>query len=259
MMRLHRHQPTERELAALADGTLPARRRVQVERAVADSPELQANVFAQRQALAAIDRVADERAPAALRARLELMREPRQNASAKRAVRLLPAGALVAAAIALTLVLALGGGLSAPTVAQAAALAKRPALTSAPAAAPRSVTLAGLKAAGLAFPYWGDRFGFHATGVRHDRLDGRAATTVFYSRGAQQIAYTIVSGRPLPVGAPASSAAHNGVWVRALKAQGLRVVTWLRGGHSCVLAGRTVSFTTLRSLASWRGDGRIPY
>ncbi len=258
-MSLHRHQPSERELAALADGTLSARRRVQVERAVAASPELQAVVSAQRQALAAIDHAADERAPAALRARLELMREPRRSVPAKRAMRLLPVGALAAAAAAIALVLTLSGGLSTPTVAQAAALAKRPAMTSAPAAAPGSVTLAGLKAAGLPFPYWSDKFGFHATGVRRDRLDGRPATTVFYSRGAQRIAYTIVSGRPLPAGAVATGSTHNGVWVRALRAHGLRVVTWLRGSHSCVLAGRTVSFTTLRSLASWRGDGRIPY
>ncbi len=258
-MRLHRHQPSERELAALADGSLPARRRVQVERAVADSPELQAIVSAQRRALAAIDHTAQERAPAALRARLELMREPRRGAPARRAIRLLPAGALAAAAIVLVLVLTLGGGLSTPTVAQAAALTRRPATATAPAARSGSVTLAGLKAAGLPFPYWSDRFGFRATGVRHDRLDGRAATTVFYSRGRERIAYTIVSGRPLPVGAPASGAARNGVWVRALRADRLRVVTWLRGRHSCVLAGRNVSFTTLTSLASWRGGGRIPY
>ena len=258
-MSLHRHQPSERELAALADGTLSARRRVQVERAVAASPELQAIVSAQRQALVAIDHAADERAPATLRARLQLMREPGRDAPAKRAMRFLPAGALAAAAATIALVLTLSSGLSTPTVAQAAALAKRPAMTSAPAAVPGSVTLAGLRAAGLPFPYWSDKFGFHATGVRHDRLDGRPATTVFYSRGAQRIAYTIVSGRPLPAGASASGATHDGVWVRALRAHGLRVVTWLRASHSCVLAGRTVSFTTLTSLASWRGGGRIPY
>ena len=75
----HPHQPTERELAGLADGSLPASKRVRVERAVAASPELQGIVAAQRRALVAIDDAATERAPAALRARLELLRGPSGN------------------------------------------------------------------------------------------------------------------------------------------------------------------------------------
>src|SRR5690348_6136370 len=158
-----REQPTERDLAALADGSLPAARRVRVERAVAASPELQAIVAAQRQALAAIHDAASEQAPAALRARLELMRGPsRSRRRARPRVRLpsfglariIPAGAIVAAAVIAALVITLGGGVSTPTVAQASVLATRPIAAPAPVHRGDDPTLAGLRAGGLSFPYW---------------------------------------------------------------------------------------------------------
>lgn len=257
----NRQQPTERDLVALADGSLPAARRVRVERAVAASPELQAMVAAQRHALAAIDEAAGEQAPAALRARLELLRAPSRSRGRARwrvrvpsfgLARVIPAGAVAAAAVVAVLVITLGGGISAPTVAQASVLATRPAVAPAPGHKVHTFTLAGLRAAGLPYPYWDDSFGFRAVGVRHDRLNGRPATTVFYQRGSQRVAYTIVSGAALPAGAPAHASVWNGISVRALEAHGMRVVTWLRHGHSCVLAGRHVPFPVLISLASWK-------
>lgn len=257
----HPEQPTERDLAALADDSLPAARRVQVERAVADSPELQAIVASQRRALAAIDEAAGERAPVALRARLELLRGPRSSgAGARRRLRapsfglgrVIPAAAVAAAAVVAVLVVTLGGGLTAPTVAQASVLSTRPAVAPAPGQAPHSATLTGLRAAGLPYPYWDDSFGFRAVGVRHDRLNGRPATTVFYERDGHRVGYTIVSGASLRVGAPAHHSVWNGVAVRTLVAHGMRVVTWMRHGHSCVLAGRHVPFPVLIKLASWR-------
>ena len=137
----HPHQPTERELAALADGSLPASKRVRVERAVAASPELQGIVAAQRRALVAIDDAATERAPAALRARLELLRGPSGNRAPAKPrfsvpsfglARVIPAAGLVAAAVVAALVITLGGGISSPTVAQASVLATRPAMAPAP-------------------------------------------------------------------------------------------------------------------------------
>lgn len=249
-------QPTERELAALADGSLPAAKRVRVEEAVAASPQLQAIVAAQRRALAAIDAAAGERAPAALRARVELMREPagRQSTARFRLPRLVPAGALAAAAVVAALVITLGGGVSAPTVAQAAVLANRPASAPAPPEQPQTGTLARLKAAGLPFPYWADRFGFRAVGVRHDTLNGRPATTVFYRNGDQRVAYTIVSGGAIAPGATTHRTLWNRTLVWTLDAHGLRVATWHRQGHSCVLAARNVPFSTLVVLAGW-GDG----
>ena len=256
----HRQQPTERELAALADGSLAASKRARVERAVAASPELQAMVAAQRRALVAIDDAVSERAPAALRARLELLygpggdrgrARPRFSLPSFGLARVIPAGAIAAAAVVAALVITLGGGVSSPTVAQASVLATRPAVAVAPTHHGGSPTLERLTAAGLPYPYWEDSFGFRAVGVRHDTLNGRPATTVFYQRGHQRVGYTIVSGRWLRDGAPAHRGVWNGVVVRALQAHGLRVVTWQRHGHSCVLAGRNVPFSVLVSLASW--------
>lgn len=265
MMIRHRQRPTERELAALADGSLPAAKRVRVERAVAASPELQALVAAQRRALSAIDEAAGQRAPAALRARLELMGRPRrtrvagQAALARRSLRrarTLSLAGVAAAVVAAVLVVSLGGGVSAPTVADAAVLATRPPVTPVPSGHTTGATLA-VRAAGLPFPYWDDQFGFRAVGVRHDRLDGRPTTTVFYERGGERVAYTIVSGKPLSFGARARGRVWKGLPVWSLSAHGMVVATWLRRHHSCVLAGRNVPLTVLISLASWRGEGRV--
>jgi hypothetical protein len=225
-------------------------------------------VAAQRRALVAIDEAASEQAPAALRARLELMRGPRASQARARPrltvpswglARIIPAGAVAAAAVIAALVITLGGGVSAPTVAQASVLAARPALAAAPGHQSHSPTLSGFTAADLPYPYWEDRFGFSAVGVRHDHLDGRSATTVFYKSGNQRVAYTIVSGSALAFGARTHGVTQNGVAVRTLNAHGMRVATWLRHGHSCVLVSKNVSFPVLVSLASWRADGKIPY
>lgn len=255
----HPHKPTERELAGLADGSLPASKRVRVERAVAASPELADIVAAQRRALVAIDDAASERAPAALRARLELLRGPSGNREPARPrfsvpsfglARVIPAGAVVAAAVVAALVITLGGGVSSPTVAQASVLATRPAVAAAPAHQGSSPTLGRLTAAGLPYPDRDDSFGFRAVGVRHDSLNGRPATTVFYQRGRQRVGYTIVSGQSLRAGAPAHASVSSGVAVHTLLAHGMRVVTWLRHGHSCVLSGRNVPFSVLIGLVS---------
>ena len=36
-------------------------------------------------------------------------------------------------------------------------------------------------------------------------------------------------------------------------------VTWLRGGHTCVLAGQGVPEDTLLELAAWKGDGAVAF
>src|SRR5437763_46638 len=103
--RLRRDGPTERDLAALADGSLSPARRTRVERTVAASPELQADLREQRLAISAVHAAATERAPAALRARVAYARPSRRPA--RRIGALAVAGA---AGIAATIVLALGGG-----------------------------------------------------------------------------------------------------------------------------------------------------
>jgi hypothetical protein len=117
-----------------------------------------------------------------------------------------------------------------------------------------------VQAAGLPFPYWEDRFGWHAAGARTDRLDGRQLTTVFYRRGAERIAYTIVSGNSLAPAQAARTTVRAGTMLASMWSHGRPVVTWLRQGHTCVLSGgRGVSFSALTRLAGWRSHGEIPF
>ena len=69
------------EIAALADGSLPAARRAALERRVAASPRLQALLREQQAALAAV-RARDERAPQRLRESIAAGRAARPSASA---------------------------------------------------------------------------------------------------------------------------------------------------------------------------------
>jgi hypothetical protein len=197
-----------------------------------------------------------ERAPLALREQHQALLDCRH----RRAPAVVLGVAGVAGALVWTLS-ALGGGQAALTVAQAETIAARPATTivSEPPDDDQ-VTLPGLRAAGIPFPYWEDAFGWHATGTRTDRLDGRLLTTVFYSRGAERIAYTIVSGDSLPPVAAAHTTLHGGTVLAGSWSGGRPVVTWLRRGHTCVLSGgRGVSLASLTQLAGWRSHGRIPF
>lgn len=240
-VRTRRPRPSllERDLTRLADGTLEPRRREPLERLLARSPELQRRLSDQRRAVAATRYVAQrERAPLAVRMRRRALEPPTRPR--RRGLTLGLAGTLAALASVLAFA---GGGAPGLTAARAATLATRPALDSVGEPAGGAVTLPGLRAEGLPFPYWEDRFGWRATGTRTDRIGGRAATTVFYRHGAEQIAYTIVSGPPLAPGAGTT----------AITAAGRHVVSWPRRGHTCVLSGRGVPLRALIELASWGG------
>jgi anti-sigma factor RsiW len=239
---------SERDLTALADGSLPASRRPRIERAVAASPQLQADLAAQRRALAALAAASEERAPSVLRARLELARDPRpRRALPGRRWTAIPAAAAVAAAV---VVLAVGAGPGAPTVASAATLALRAPLHPAGAEAAHTETLRWPTAGGLAFPDWAREYGFKPAGVRTDRLGTRAATTVFYDRGSARIAYTIVAGGPLSAGTATRESMRGGTRLRSFDASGRAVVTWLRDGHTCVLSGNPALLSEMQRLAA---------
>jgi hypothetical protein len=245
---------SERDLTALADGSLPASRRARVERAVAGSDKLRADIVAQRRALAALGGAAEERAPNSLRARLELARIPRRRTR----LRGRPAWATATAAVAAltaTTVLALVGGPSPPTVASAATLAARPMLAPVGSPSLQSATLPWPSASGLPFPNWAHEFGFTAIGMRRDRLGGRVATTVLYAGGGQRVAYTIVSGRPLAAGTATRRTVSNGTRVQSFLLQQHAVVTWLRDGHTCVLSGSPALQSKLIRLATWTPAG----
>jgi hypothetical protein len=167
------------------------------------------------------------------------------------------AGALAAAVAAIAISIGLSGGGNGPFIRQASALT----LGRSTAAAPReNHNSAQLAAAveGVAFPYWEERFGWRSTGTRHDHVNGRAVTTVFYAdQHGRQIGYAIVAGTPAPTQGRGAIAWRNGTRFRVLQLHGATVVSWLRDGHLCVVAGRGVSGATLLALASWHDRGSV--
>jgi hypothetical protein len=245
----------ERDLAdvtALADGSLPDRRRSEVERRVADSPELSAMLERQRQALDAV-RAAAVPAPPSLRARVAVVSPPRKRPLVA------ALGIATAAAAALVVLLVLpGGGPEAPSVAQAAALAAR-GPTGGPPPRYDDAPLLDREIGGIRFPRWQGRFGWHASGVRDDRLRGRAAATVYYTRGGSRVDYTIVGGSALSLPGRAEHARRGDIELRSFKLGDRTVVTWRRKGHTCVLSATGVPRAAMVELAAWRADGGIEY
>ncbi len=249
--------PSRRELAelsALADGTLPAGRRAQVEARISASAELSA-LYEREQRVTNLLKAANAEtsAPDSLRARIERARPRKAVRVRQRAV--YGAGLTAAlAAIALALLLVLPGGTpGGPSVSQASALALRGPAAAAPApdrADPRAQLA---RAVGRTyFPNWSHSFGWSGTGQRVDRIGGRLAITVFYASKGTEVAYTIVSGSPLAE-PPAQITVRNGTTFRSLEVNRRRVVTWRRSGHTCILsAGPQIPAATLETLAAWK-------
>jgi hypothetical protein len=144
-----------------------------------------------------------------------------------------------------------GGGAAALTVGQTVAPTLRAATLPAPRESLTRHAQLDVAVDGVPFPYWGERFGWHSTGARADRIDGRAVTTVFYANGGgRRVGYAIFTG----VSAPRTGGVvtwRGGVSYRQFDEGGVAVVTWLRDGHLCVVTGRGVSGATLLRLASW--------
>jgi anti-sigma factor RsiW len=239
------------ELCALADGTLPAERVAAVEARVAASPELQELVQRQRRALAATRALASDPVPDSLRSSVEAHRRPaaRRRRALGLAPRLALAGALAAAVVVAALVLT--GGPGAPSVAEAARLSVRPPSGPAPSRRADSPTELGEAVEGVTFPDLARAYGWRAVGVRHDRLDGRSATIVYYAKGGKRIAYVIVSGSGLPR-PKAERTTLAGVEYQTLRIDNRLAVTWRRSGHTCVLIG-SAPRSELLTLASWPG------
>ena len=262
---------TELELAALADGSLTAERREQALERVRESPEMQAALAEQRRAVELMAAI-DVRAPTSLHREVEAMLAParhkplrgrhafRRSARAQRAFAWPRAGfaaASVAAAAALAaaaIVGLSGGGSSGLSVRQAAALTLSPATMGAPAESKAHRAQLAAAVDGVPFPYWRERFGWRSSGARTDKIAGGSVTTVFYSNAeGRRIGYAIASGRP-PAAHGGTVIRRWGVSYRLLSQDGATVVTWQRGGHLCVIAGRGVGARTLLSLASWGSE-----
>jgi anti-sigma factor RsiW len=251
-------EPREEELAALADGSLPAERVEELEARVAESPELAAGLAEQRRALALVRGAAVEvEAPARLRAQVDAERR-RQRGSRSRSRPLALAGGIAVAAAALVLALTLPSGAGGPGLAEAAELATMPASGPAPPVSVSAPKLLDEMVGAVPFPNWLKKFGWRATGVRTDTVDGRETVTVFYEKEGRRIGYTIVSGEPLDVPAGADRSRREGVELDALVLGGRQVVTWKRGGLTCILSG-DVDRATLLKLAAWNGEGEVPF
>jgi hypothetical protein len=168
------------------------------------------------------------------------------------------AGALAAAVAAIAIAIGLSGaGSNGPFIRQASALTLGRSTAAAPREKPGTAQLAAA-VDGVAFPYWEERFGWRSTGTRHDHVNGRAVTTVFYAdHHGRQIGYAIVAGTPAPKQDRGAIAWRNGTRFRVLQLDGATVVSWLRDGHLCVVAGRGVSAAMLLALASWHDRGSV--
>jgi hypothetical protein len=169
-------------------------------------------------------------------------------------VGLASAGAVLVAVVAVVIAVGLSGGGSAPTVSfnQAAAPTLRAATLPAPPESQAHHAQLAVAVDGVPFPYWSERFGWHSTGSRTDRVDGRPITTVFYAdSNGRRVGYAILAGTNVPRLAGGVTAWRGGVRYRLLNENGAAVVTWLRHGHLCIVSGHGVSSATLLKLASW--------
>jgi hypothetical protein len=135
----------------------------------------------------------------------------------------------------------------------------KPATGPAPAVSSATPKLLDATAGDVPFPNWLEQFGWRATGVRRDVIDEREATTVFYEKNGRRIGYTIVAGDALDVPEGAIPAQREGVELAGLTLDGREVVTWKRGGLTCILSGDVVARSTLLKLAAWQGKGDVPF
>jgi hypothetical protein len=248
----------ERDLAALADGSLSGRRRAAVEARVAESPALRAALERQRAGLTAL-RGLDLAAPAGLRRRLDAERRSPSRTVRRRRLQIFGGLAGAAAAAALVAALVLPGGAAGPTVVEAAELAERPATQATVPADPGNPKLLEASVEGVPFPNLAEEFDWREAGARSDQLEGREARTVFYQRAGRRIGYTIISGEAIDPPGAASSTTLNEVELSSISDGGREIVTWLRDGRTCVLSGEDVSERELLELASWKGDGAVPF
>jgi anti-sigma factor RsiW len=244
------------DLSALADGSLDPARRDDVQAWIAASPELSALYERERRAVEILHRARTaDRAPLALRERIEAQR-PSARVRTRRRLGLGGALATGLAVIALALVLILPSGTpGAPSVSQAASLALRGAAAPAPTPDPDAPNAKLQRKVGdVYFPNWTQQFHWRAVGQRVDHINGRLAVTVYYQRGHERVAYTIVSAPALA--APAATITRlNNTELRTLNLSQRHVVTWRRGNHTCVLSGSSgLPASLLQRLAAWSGE-----
>jgi hypothetical protein len=202
-------------------------------------------------------------APPALRFRIEneLGRASRSARPRRRLGRLAAAAGGLAACLAL-LAVALSAllGTTEPSVADVHGISAAGPEAPAPPPERRSTQRLAANLEGVAFPNLEPRFGWRTVGERADRLDGRETRTVFYEHEGHLIGYTVVGGDALDVPSDAERLRAGGVEVALLRDDhGHDIAVFERGGKTCVLSGHVERRSTLVELATWSGDGRVPF
>ena len=201
-------------------------------------------------------RSVDVAAPDALRARLEGMideaggqKQRRPLSSRWRNTLFLPAATALAIVI-VALVVLLGSGSSAPTLGQTAKLALSSATAPAPARDAAHPELLSAAVDGIPFPYYVSSTGWQATGTRAQVVHDRRIVTVYYrAPDGTRVGYSIVPGHSL-TSRGGRITVRGGIRYTFGRAGAGRYVTWVRGGHTCLIAGTTVSDRALLRLAS---------
>jgi hypothetical protein len=242
-------QSLQARLARLADGSIPASEQARLRAQIQASPE-QAAALAEQERAVALIRSAQVTAPDSLRQRVDAMIDPvpERRVRRRRAWMLAPTVGLAAAVI--VVVLLISGGSSGPTVPQTARLGLAAATLPTPPPSTSDRDLLALRVDDIPFPNYVRSVGWEATGARRDQLHGRHVTTVFYvGQNGRRAGYSIVSGAPLPV-PNGTSQWRDGVRYTLARDGSAQIITWRRDGHSCVIAGRSVSNQTLLSLAA---------
>jgi len=239
------------DLSALADGSLDPERAESVRELIVNSPELRERFEREERAVSILHELRDDRAPHSLRLAIDAQR----RSAPRRRGRLLYGGALavtVSAVVAFLVLLLPVGSPGAPSVSQAAALALRGATLPAPSV--HSAVKLNQDVQDVYFPNWQGSFGWKAAGKRVDHIGGHVAVTVYYKRWGHTIAYTILDAPPLRWN---NSPIVNldGIRLQSFVGHGRLVVTWRRGGQTCILSGTRLTVGELAQLASWKAPG----
>ena len=224
----------EAALVAYVDGRLDPEQRSLVESRAAADPSFAAALALQQEGRDAIATAAESTgAPLALRSRVEgLAAQGRRHGDRRPSARTRLGGIRWP-----------GAGLVAGAV----------------AAVPPTSPLLKEHIENVVFPNYFTKFGWKAVGTRTDEIGGRDTRTVFYEKDGKRIAYTIVAGDPLKWPDGASKSTVEGTVVRALELEGRNLVTWKRGGRTCVLSSKDVSSEELQALAGWKAKGAVQF
>jgi len=201
-------------------------------------------------------RSVDVAAPDALRARLDTMIDEAGNRTRRRSLSgrwrntLFVPAATALAIVIVALVVLLGSGSTAPSIDQTAKLALSSATAPAPARDAGHPELLAAGVDGIPFPSYVSNPGWRATGSRSQVVHARTIVTVYYRRpDGTRVGYSIVPGHTLTDPDGVTIMVHGVPYTYGRVGSG-RYITWARGGHTCVIAGKGVSHRTLLTLAS---------